>query len=124
MSVSFYPAYYDDTTQRWQPIPDVNALNLAVGNAADFAAVLGMGLDGGLVAPTPIAVLEPRCTRYLRSRVGRPDPETRPTVTKHPGHAEFIDCGRRAGYLQICVAEFLALLREGRVRGATHVYGC
>lgn len=123
MSISFYPAYYEEAANSWRPIPGIDAFNLANGSAAEFAAVLGMTLEAGIVAATPIATLEPRCIRYLQSRVGRPDAARPARVYQHPGHAQIIDCGRREGYLQARVAEFLALIREGRVCGATHVYG-
>lgn len=109
--------------QVWTPIEGIDGLNAANGNAADIAAAAGLTLEYGIVAPLAIEQLERRCIHFLQRHVGRPDPAIAGTVSGGDGHATMIYCGRVTGYLQSQVAALLAIAREGRKQGATHITG-
>lgn len=123
MSITFYPGYFNEGEQIWHTVAGVDPMNVCNANAVDIARSLGLDVAGGEIEPILVADVERRCTRFLRECVGRPDAAIPASVSGGGGCATFVDSERRAGYLQNQVARLLVVARDGRDRGASHIYG-
>lgn len=122
MSLSFYPARFDETTCRYDCIAGLDNLNVGSRNAGDIARALHLAVDQEGIDVTPIETGIARCVAFLRNHVGKPDPQLEGFDDQTPGKARWVEPDRDAGYLQARIAALLTLLREGAARGATHFY--
>lgn len=122
MSITFHPGLRDPRGT-WTFVECVEGLNVNNRNAVDLAHALGLSIEDGCLEPVPVGEFVNRCTNFLRSRLGRPDPAIEPYESHGDLGAAVIDCGRGEGYLQLKVMQLLELARTGEAHGATHVYG-
>lgn len=125
MSVTFYPARLDGNCYVW--VGDSETF-LNFSNTTARQLVHGIGVieywndESGLLDVVPIECFEARCTAFLRNHLGKPDPAIPTIVSQQPGRATLTECGRPEGWLQERVLELLRSIKDGRARGATHVY--
>ena len=95
-------------------------LHLSNRNMRDVMRALGYELpEGGGVLPIDEVI--GRATQWLKRNIDKSSIGTRTITTKCAGGAEFVDVGRRRGYLNERIHNIATIAREGKERGATHI---
>jgi len=121
MSITFYAAF-EESKNCWSYLPHVETVNVSNSNGYALIRELQFTAEDSGIAPVCIDTFMSRCTAALRNRMRTPDLGIPLTESRGAGGATFFDCGRPDGYLQDRVMELLALARDGKAGGATHVY--
>lgn len=98
-------------------------MNLSGRNAEFLMETIGFVLDDQGIADFDIDAVHKATLKALnnKTRSGR---AIETSVDKSPGKATFIDCGTSEGYTARRLVQLLAIIVEGRKRGATHLCVC
>lgn len=104
--------------------PDFRAdlvMNLSNENMRRVVEAMGYELDeDGLVAP--ISEFCARGTQWLRQHLDKPSESVADVVGRGTRGAVTVSAGMRRGYLNEVVLRAVRIAREGKRRGATHVF--
>lgn len=115
MSINFTPLR--QVQDQWHHFPEIKSVNVSNANAADILANLGIDPMLWDRPPLNLEEFEAECATFLRLASG----------TEADGAKEdrvsgnWVDCGRRPGYLTSRVTQLLELARVALKAGATHL---
>lgn len=125
MSTTFYAGMFSTQNPNRLEFIDEESLmlNLSGSNASHVIRALGFQVqEGPSMEEVEIDCFANRCSSYLRNHLGNPDPEVPGYVDRAPGKATVYSFGRDEGYLMDRIHRLAQLAREGKARGATHIY--
>lgn len=126
MSITFYATRRDTTSSDHGHIdvPGLEPINLSNANACDVIRAIGVDFDDYGICTIPIDEFINRCRNGLRAALRRPSPEKPEQIHVSDRGAAFIDCGRRAGYVESRLRELVTFAMRAQTIGATHIDAC
>lgn len=106
-------------TLRFGEIETETEVNLSNQNAFQLCLALAIPFESGETPDTPLPIFKQKLHAFLKAAIGNPDPAI-PAETK----GNWIECGRREGYLSEKAILCVAACREAEEKGATVCYFC
>jgi len=105
--------------------PDYNAdLDLTLSNASmrQVFDELGYGTDLEDMPNIPIDEFIAKTTQWLQKAIGKPSPKEPVTIDKSGSGATMISGGKPEGYFNRVIKQMNYIARDGKQKGATHVW--